>query len=216
MKLKMYKDVNAERESEIISILQKGYYVHAKDMILKGELPLNITFQNGQGILHELVSNLNNNDLLQWLLENKFEELNLNAQAQGGSTPLMFAAINKNYDAIKLLLAYGADPDVENYAHSRLTDVVKSHDITAIDKVECLIRQAKEGILIKPKYIETKPNAELRQCHTIKPSIKSTENSNFSLSKLIKHLKTPLYNFKKASPETQPLIEKADENSKTA
>ena len=223
MKAKAVEVISLEEEKRIITFLQRGYATQVKEMIVSEQLSPNKMFpkQNSRVFLHLLVENENNNELLQWLLENKLDILNLNAQDLGGLTPIMCAAIARNYKAMELLLAYGADPDIENRWKEKLIDVVRLQDVNWVFQAKCLIQKAKEGDLLKPTFIEShiatiqqrqspqKPTNLLASKATLSHQ-KIVNASSFSLEKFFEKIKFPFFNQKirSDSSEVQPLMEK--------
>ena len=90
-----------------------------------------INSQNNFGMtpLHEAVGNIN---LMKVLLE--FKEVDINAQDEGGETALHYAAhiFKPDFDvedeSEKLLLKYGADPDIKNSDGLTYQDILNSKD----------------------------------------------------------------------------------------
>jgi len=129
-----------------IEMMLKGRTVELKALIDNNQIPLNEPqYLNKGTILHFLVRNKNNNDLLRWLLENRRDQLDLNAQDIGKSTPLMFAAYYKNIKAMELLLAHDADPDIINYIEKKAIDILRSQDPILVNGMQSFIDGCKKG-----------------------------------------------------------------------
>jgi ankyrin repeat protein len=75
--------------------------------VLKLYNPWNVCLENGE--LLSAAAKANNVDFLKRLLDNK--KIDLNWPAFGHNTALMLAIQNKNIEAVKLLIAAGANPE---------------------------------------------------------------------------------------------------------
>jgi len=85
----------------------------------------------GNTILHRAILQTLNLDIIQ----SKLEKAPIDAPNRDGDTALILAARQGNYDKVELLLAYGADPTIQNHARMTALDVAKKRNE---EKKDCL------------------------------------------------------------------------------
>lgn len=178
----------------------------------KNETPSNLNNLNSKTILHFIVMRKERDrlKLLEWVLINRLSEIDINAKTDNGYTPLTLAAEFDNIEAMKLLIAYGADTEIRAPSKETALEIYNRRLPLQVNSIKQAIKDRKEGKLPSPKPIFlTEEEAGLV------PAVKENQSANASqdvLNILKNKFYTKLAFWKHASnqpaKEEVPLLEK--------
>jgi ankyrin repeat protein len=122
---------------DVFDLIRNEQYDTMKSLILDGIVDINVRDRNGNTILHYL-SSRNVPELVEWTLNHGATKCNVNAVNRWDRTSLNNASIYGDVDVIKILLQYGALPNIQNRAGN--TVLHDNIDDTRSEIVELLLQ----------------------------------------------------------------------------